>query len=223
MLFHVERLLNEEALQAADRVLASAPFVAGGTARVFGDGAKPVLYADRSKTPDIQALDSLVVKAITGHAVIRAAALPKKVLTPLYCRHEPGMDSRLQQAPALIGDPGQVRSDVAVTVFLSAPETYDGGEVLVQGGGEEARVKLARGHAMVYDAGFFHRVMPVARGVRLSAVTWVQSLVKDPSQREMLLDLDRVARRLSSSGPDSDEARLTVKSYGNLFRMWAEV
>lgn len=223
MLFQVKQLLNEEALAAADRVLAAAPFVAGAAARPADGPAKPVLYADRPKTADIQTLDSMIVKAITGHPVIRGAALPKIVLTPLYCRHEPGMDAPLQQAPPLIGDPGQIRSDVAVAVFLSAPETYDGGELVLQSGGEEARVKLARGSAVVYDASFFHRVLPVGRGTRLTAMTWLQSLVKDASQREILFELDRVARTLNASAPTSDAARLTVKSYGNLFRMWAEV
>lgn len=223
MLFQIKQLLNDEALAAVDRVLAAAQFTPAPVGNPAFGSAKPVLYVDRSRTPDIKALDSAVVKAISSHAVFHAAVLPKTVLTPLYCRHEPGMDAPLQQSPPLIGDPGRIRSDAAVTVFLSAPESYEGGELVLQSSGEAARVKLPRGTAIVHDASLFHRVLPISRGIRFTAVTWAQSLIKDSSQREMLFELDRVARKLNASAPDSDAARLTVKSYGNLFRMWAEV
>jgi PKHD-type hydroxylase len=223
VLFQIKQLLSEEALAAVDRILAATAFASKPAETAIFGAPKPVVTLDLAAAPETKELDSIIVKAISGHALFRAAVLPKMVLTPLYCRHEPGTDSALQQSPALVGDPGQIRSDVQVSVFLSAPESYEGGELVLQTSGEEARVKLPRGTAVVHDASFFHRVLPIQRGARLTAVTWAQSLIRDSSQREMLFELDRVARKLKSSAPDSDAAKLTAKSYGNLFRMWAEV
>jgi PKHD-type hydroxylase len=115
-----------------------------------------------------------------------------------------------------------LRSDISVTVFLSAPEEYDGGELLIDDIAVRQKVKLPAGSAIVYPATTLHRVEPVTRGERLGAVIWVQSLVRDPAQRRILFDLDRVTQALTKRSADAPEVAILSASYHNLLRLWAE-
>jgi PKHD-type hydroxylase len=115
------------------------------------------------------------------------------------------------------------RSDVAVTVFLSAPEEYDGGELVIRGAAGEQTVKLPAGDAVLYPAGTIHRVNPVTRGERLVAVTWVQSVVRDPARRELLYGLNLAREKLLASAPGAEETAQVNAAYLNLIRMWSDL
>jgi PKHD-type hydroxylase len=121
---------------------------------------------------------------------------------------------------ALMGDEFHpLRTDLAFTLFLSDPTTYDGGALIVESRGGEQAVKLAAGDCVLYPAGTIHRVEPVTRGERLAAVGWVQSVVRDAARREILFDLSKARARVSASRED---LLLLDKSIGGLLRMWGE-
>jgi PKHD-type hydroxylase len=113
-----------------------------------------------------------------------------------------------------------IRSDLACTLFLSDPGSYDGGELVLELASGEQEIKLSAGEAVVYDATMIHRVAPVTRGVRLVAVTWIQSMVRDSRIRDILYDLTRAQRRLEERDPEA--ALLINKSYQNLLRCAAD-
>jgi PKHD-type hydroxylase len=115
------------------------------------------------------------------------------------------------------------RSDVAVTVFLSAPDEYDGGELVVRTAAGEQKVKGAAGGAVLYPASTLHRVSPVTRGERLVAVTWVQSLVREAARRELLYGLNLAREKLLASAPEAEETAQVNAAYLNLIRMWSDI
>lgn len=224
MLLQIKSLLDPGQVADVLRMMDGAPFVYGGSgARADAQEAKRLLHVDRANTPGLDKIDAIVIGQLARHALVRQAVLPKSVLTPVYSRHEPGHDDGFQTDSPLLGQPRQVRTDVAATVFLSDPGSYEGGELVLRALGVETRLKLAPGDAVVYPTGVPRQVSPVRVGVRLAIVTWMQSLVGDAARREILLDVDRAVRLLGAKAPDGEAARLATKAYGNLFRMWAEV
>ena len=115
------------------------------------------------------------------------------------------------------------RSDLSVTVFLSDPGDYDGGELVIETAFGEQRVKLAAGDAVLYPSSSVHRVAEVTRGERLVAVSWIQSLVRDPDKRALLHELNQARETLLRKQPDAAETRQVNHSYINLVRMWSEI
>jgi PKHD-type hydroxylase len=125
--------------------------------------------------------------------------------------------------PIMGTDGVMYRSDVAVTVFLNAPEEYDGGELVIRTSAGEQAVKLPAGDAVLYPAGSIHHVNPVTRGERLVAVTWVQSLVRDAARRELLYGLNAAREKLLQSAPEAEETAQVNAAYLNLIRMWSDI
>jgi PKHD-type hydroxylase len=126
------------------------------------------------------------------------------------------MDTAVIQASSLM------RADVAGTLFLTAPEEYEGGELVIQDSFGAHRVKLPAGNMIVYPASSVHRVEKVTRGTRLAAVLWVESLVRDESRRRILFDIDLVIGNLARNGPGNPDAERLGSAYHNLLRVWAE-
>ncbi|NOZ11925.1 MAG: Fe2+-dependent dioxygenase [Gammaproteobacteria bacterium] len=167
-------------------------------------------------------LNNTVIKALNGSDVFRSAVLPKRIHRPLFGRYESGMEYGYHVDAALMDKPNTLRTDVSVTVFLNDPGDYDGGELTIDSSLGEQKIKLPAGYAFAYPSSTLHRVAPVTRGVRLVAVTWAHSYIRDPAQREILFDLRRVCLGLTALHADSDEAGLANKTHTNLLRMWAE-
>jgi PKHD-type hydroxylase len=156
--------------------------------------------------------------------VYRAGALALKVATPFYARYTPGMRYGNHVDDPIMGtDEGLYRTDIAITIFLNDPANYDGGELVVNTAFGEQQVKLPAGDGVMYPASSLHRVAEVTRGERLVAVTWVQSLVRDPAQRELLYELNQARERLLKEAPDSPDTARINTVYVNLFRMWSEL
>lgn len=164
----------------------------------------------------------LMLAALTRHETFKRVALPRSVQRPLISRYRVGMQYGRHVDDALMGGDVRVRTDLSVTLFLNGPDAYDGGELFIESGGEEQSVKLPAGAAVVYPSGDLHRVSEVTRGERLAGVTWVQSLIRDPGQRELLSDLNSVCQYLAAAQPDRRETDLAFKTYSNLLRRWAE-
>jgi PKHD-type hydroxylase len=167
-----------------------------------------------------------VLRALERSPLFVSAALPHHVYPPLFNRYVPGMsfgnhvDNAVRQIP---GTPHRLRTDVSATLFLSPPEEYDGGELIVEDTFGTHSVKLAAGDMVVYPASSLHRVEPIARGTRTAAFFWIQSMVRDDSARTLLFDLDTTIRELTEKGADRDCVVRLTNTYHNLLRRWAEL
>ncbi|MEM5339983.1 Fe2+-dependent dioxygenase [Paraburkholderia azotifigens] len=166
-----------------------------------------------------------IVASLERHPLFISAALPNRVYPPLFNRYEGGMHfgSHVDGAIRLVPGSGvRVRTDISITLFLTPPDEYDGGELLIEDTFGVQEVKLPAGHAIVYPGTSLHQVRPVTRGARVSSFFWAQSLVRDDTQRAMLFDLDGAIQRLNASNGDEAARRTLVGCYHNLLRMWSE-
>jgi PKHD-type hydroxylase len=205
-------------------MLARAPFVDGKLSA--GQVARRIKHnqeVDRHAR-EIEQLNSLVMGKLVQHPVYRSGALPLRVAAPYYARYTPGMRYGDHVDDPVMGTDGVLyRSDVSITVFLNDPSAYDGGELAVNTAFGEQLVKLPAGDAVMYPSSSLHRVAEVVRGERLVAVTWLQSLVRDPARRELLHELNSVRERMLANTPEAEDAQLVNKTYVNLVRMWGDL
>jgi PKHD-type hydroxylase len=171
---------------------------------------------------EARALGDMVLRALDRSALFMSAALPARIYPPLFNRYAPGMNfgAHIDNAiRAVTGTRHRIRTDVSATLFLSEPDSYDGGELVIEESGQ--KIKLAAGDMVLYPATSLHRVMPVTRGTRLAAFFWVQSLVADAGERALLFQLDRSVQSLSASlGANHDEVLRLTGLYHNLVRKW---
>jgi len=223
MLLIIHGVLKPDELALARGWLADAPFVDGKLSA--GAAARRVkANEERDRGVGVERLDRLVMSALARHPAYRNGALPLHAASPLYARYRPGMTYGEHLDDPIMGTEGVLyRSDVAVTVFLSEPEAYDGGELVVRTAAGEQSVKEAAGNAVLYPASTIHRVNPVSRGERLVAVTWVQSLVRDPARRELLYGMNLAREKLLAAAPEAEETAQVNAAYLNLIRMWSDL
>lgn len=176
------------------------------------------------ESTDAVELGNIVLGALGRNATYSSAALPLHVLPPMFNRYDEGMDFGTHVDGSIRVIPGtaqRIRTDVSTTVFLSSPEEYDGGELVVHDTYGEKRIKLPAGHAVIYPATSLHSITPVTRGSRWACFFWAQSMVSDDWKRRMLYELDLSIMRIRSLLPDDDEAVTgIVAHYHNLVRQW---
>ncbi len=224
MLLAIPTVLKPDELQLVRQWLADAPFVDGRLSA--GASARRVKSNQEVEpgAPDLERLNRLVMGNLVRHPVYRAGALPLHAASPFYARYRPGMTYGDHLDDPIMGTEGVTyRSDIAVTVFLNEPGDYDGGELIIRTAGGDTAVKSAAGDAVLYPASSIHQVSPVKRGERLVAVTWLQSLVRDPAKRELLFGLNAARERLLQSAPDAPETVQVNAAYMNLIRMWSDI
>jgi PKHD-type hydroxylase len=176
-------------------------------------------------SPIARELGDVIVGALETNPLFISAVLPNRVYPPLFNRYEGGMHfgSHVDGAVRIVpGHGARVRTDVSITLFLTRPEDYDGGELIIEDTFGVQEVKLPAGHAIVYPASSLHQVRPVTRGARVSSFFWAQSLVRDDAQRALLFDLDNSIQRLNATDGDEAAKRTLVGCYHNLLRMWSE-
>ena len=171
--------------------------------------------ADRS----LATVRQLLAERILANEMFQLGARPKALSPLLLSRYERGMDYGSHIDDALMDG---MRTDVAFTLFLSEPESYDGGELSIESTAGEDAVKLPAGSLVAYPATSLHRVNEVTRGVRLAAAGWAKSLIRDAARRELLFDLDTARRQMFAREGKSAEFDLVSKSFANLLRMWAD-
>ena len=163
--------------------------------------------------------------ALERSCFFMAAALPLKVFPPLFNRYQVGqsfgnhVDNAIRQ---VTGTPHRVRTDLAATVFISAPDEYDGGELVIEDTFGVHQVKLTAGDIILYPASSLHHVRPVTRGARLASFFWIQSMVRDDGQRTLLFDLDMAIQKLAEDLPDHTSVIELTSLYHNLLRRWAD-
>lgn len=211
-------LTTPEEVRQLRALAADADFEEGG--KTAGRAARAVKdNRQMAAGPRIDTVRSLVRRALMRHPLFLAFAQPKSITRMLVSRYEPGMAYGAHVDEAVMG--GR-RVDLSFTLFLSEPESYEGGELAIDGSEGETAVKLAPGQAVIYPTGALHRVAPVTRGERLAVVGWVRSLVRRADRREILFDLDRAGRALFEREGKTPEYDLLLKSRTNLLRQWAE-
>ncbi len=225
MLLQVPALLDAPRIQHLRQQLEAAPWVDGRVTAGHQSGRVKQNRQIAEDTPLAQQLGDVILSALERNPLFISAVLPNRVYPPLFNRYDPQMNfgSHVDNAVRLIpGSGAKIRTDVSATLFLSEPDQYDGGELLIEDLYGMHSVKLATGDLIVYPASSLHRVTPVTRGTRLAAFFWVQSLIRDDAQRTLLFDLDRAIQRLNATHAD-EAARLQLTgSYHNLLRMWSE-
>lgn len=208
-----EALAIREALEAA-------PFRDGSL--TAGSAARQVKRNTQARGDDagVAALSHRVRLALEGHEVMRRLVRPVRWSNLLFSRYRSGEQYGLHADNAVMVDENgwPLRTDVSFTLFLSDPDTYQGGALVIPEAAGDREIRPGAGCAVFYPTGLLHRVTPVTAGVRLACVGWIQSFIRRPDQREILYDLDR----LRDETPD--EASLTLdKTIGNLLRMWGQV
>jgi PKHD-type hydroxylase len=224
MLLTIPDLLNQPQIDKIRQLLEGAAFVDGRLSAGFA-AARVKNNLEMQPDPERMRLLIRILMASLGHnETFRFGVLPHRVADPIFARYEPGMTYGDHVDDPIMGSSGpRFRTDVSMTVFLNAPETYDGGELVVRTSFGDQRVKLPAGHAVVYPSSSLHQVAPVTRGERLVALTWVQSYVRDPARRELLYELNLARERLLKDAPGTETTGYVDRSYANLLRMWAEV
>lgn len=174
-----------------------------------------------------QALANRLLGKLGHHATFVSACLPHQIYPPVFNRYqsEQSYGTHVDAPIMRIGGTNQIlRSDVSMTLFLSPADSYDGGELVIEGEFGAQEIKLDAGDAVVYSSSSLHRVNPVSRGERLAAITWIQSLVPDVSARALLFDLDQSIQALTRSGTTAQSELLRLTSvYHNLMRRMAQV
>ena len=223
MLLQIPKVLGPEQVKQVNEMLASARFVDGKLSA--GLSAQRV-KRNEELAPDseqMQALNNMVMGTLVRNPVYRNAALPYRVATPFYARYTTGMGYGDHIDDPVMGIGDRYRSDISITIFLSDPGSYEGGELIIRTSFGDREVKLPAGDAVLYPSTSRHRVAEVTRGERLVAVTWVQSLVRDPNQRELLYELNLAREKLLKESPQAEETAHVDAAYVNLVRMWSEL
>ncbi|MFO1036703.1 MAG: Fe2+-dependent dioxygenase [Geminicoccaceae bacterium] len=219
MLLCIADLLPADEVKLACETLAKARFEDGrATAGWSAKLVKNNLQAGRDD-PALASLRRLIEQRLQGNALFQLAARPKKLTPLLLSRYEPGMAYGSHVDDALMQG---LRTDVSFTLFLSDPETYEGGDLVIESTAGEQAFKLPAGSVVTYPSTSLHRVEPVTSGARLAAVGWARSLIRDPAKRELLFDLDTARRRLFEQHGKTPEFDLLSKTAANLLRLWAE-
>jgi PKHD-type hydroxylase len=220
MIVCITDVLDAEGLKEIRRTVASGVFVDG--VLTSGWASRQVKNNEQlGAGPALAEAQAKVIAALSANSVFKAAVLPRRFAPPLFARYEPGMAFGTHMDNPLMG-PDHLRADVSVTIFLSEPTDYDGGELVMETTGGEAAYKLAAGSAVAYPTTMLHRVEPVTRGTREVAVTWAQSLVRQADQREILFDLERLGRAVFGREGKSEHFDLINKTAANLTRMWVD-
>lgn len=223
MLIKVSGVLSLEEAKHIRVRLAQAPWSDG---RVTAGPQSAAVKRNRQLPQDCREaseLGEVVLAALNRAPLFLSAALPSQVFPPLFNRYAEGMDFGAHIDNAIRRVPGSrisIRTDLSATLFLNAPEDYDGGELMIEDTYGAHSVKLAAGDLVLYPATSRHRVLPVRRGERLACFFWVQSLVKEDSERAMLFDLDQAIQALGAAGSNHPEILRLTGLYHNLVRKW---
>jgi PKHD-type hydroxylase len=228
LLVRILKVLSEEQLATVRLSLeaADAPWVDGRiTAGHQGAPVKKNQQIEESSAV-ARELGNLIVAELERNALFISAVLPHRVYPPMFNRYGEGMHfgTHVDGAVRMIPGSGQkLRTDLSATLFLSPPESYEGGELIIGNDFGSETVKLAAGDMVVYTSTSRHRVSPVIRGLRTACVFWIQSLIRDDLRREQLFELDRTIQRLTELGSDQESLVRLAGHYHSLLRLWTEI
>ena len=225
MLLHIPEVFTKAEVQALRERLDAGPWADGN----MTSGHQSATAKRNQQLPEDSAqareVSALVVQALNANPMFVSAALPHTIFPPLFNRYEGGgefgthVDNAIRQR-----DGHRIRSDLSATLFLSEPEDYDGGELIIEEMYGAQSVKLPAGDLVLYPSKSLHRVTPVTRGARVSSFMWLQSLIRDDADRENLFRLDVAIQRVNLDKGPKDAAVIELTGvYHNLLRRWSEV
>ena len=226
MLLQIPNVLTSDEVSRARASLDAAEWIDG---RVTA-GHQSARAKDNEQVPEqhpaAREVGQMIVAALARNPLFLAAAIPLHVFPPLFNRYTGGQSfgSHVDNAVRRVsGTAHQMRTDVSATLFLSEPDSYDGGELVVEDTYGVQSVKLVAGSMVLYPTTSLHHVRPVTRGARVASFFWIQSMVRDDGQRTLLFDLDLAIQRLAGETPDHPSVRQLTGVYHNLLRRWADV
>ena len=226
MLIAIPDVLDADALAHVRAIIDAAEWVDGNVT----SGHQSALAKRNAQLPEESAAaregGRIVLDALGRSPLFFAAALPLKVFPPLFNRYGEGQTFGTHVDNAIRiqrGSDFRIRSDLSCTLFLADPESYDGGELVIEDLFGEQRVKLPAGHAVVYPSSSLHRVTPVTRGARIASFFWLQSMVRADADRRILFELDRSIQAVAAGRGQDDPAVIQLTGvYHNLLRRWAD-
>ncbi|AGJ86892.1 PKHD-type hydroxylase YbiX [Raoultella ornithinolytica] len=225
MMYHIPAVLSPQEVDDFRAQLQQADWV-DGRATTGDQGAlvKKNQQVD-TRSPLYGELQNRVLAALNRSSLFFAAALPKTLSSPLFNRYQQSetYGFHVDGAVRSQAQGGWMRTDLSATLFLSAPESYDGGELVVNDTYGQHTVKLPAGDLVLYPSSSLHCVMPVTQGVRVASFLWIQSMIRDDKRRSMLFELDRNIQTLKSRHGESDEVLSLLNLYHNLLREWSEI
>jgi PKHD-type hydroxylase len=226
MLVQIPDVLTAEQVAQARRLLDAAEWVDG---RVTA-GHQSAQAKDNVQIPEghpaAREIGETIIKALQQNPLFITAALPRHVFPPLFNRYSGGQSfgSHVDNSIRTVsGTSHRIRTDLSATLFLSGPDEYDGGELVIEDTYGVHSVKLPAGSMVLYPSTSLHHVRPVTRGARVSSFFWLQSMVRDDGERTLLFDLDAAIRTLNQSFPQQQVSVQLTGVYHNLLRKWAEV
>lgn len=227
MLLHVPEVLNAQELAQLRELVFSAAWVDGKvTAGTQSAQVKRNLQLPE-EGKEAEAARKIVLAALNRNGLFFSAALPRKIYPPLFNQYSEGMDfgAHIDNAVRTHALTGQhVRTDVSCTLFITRPDEYDGGELVVEDTYGQQSVKLPAGDMVLYPGTSLHHVRAVSRGARYASFFWLQSMIRSDAQRTMLFDMDAAIVSLRQKIGDNDPSVLRLTGqYHNLIRMWADV
>tara|TARA_R110002050_G_scaffold9504_1_gene33007 strand:- start:151664 stop:152344 length:681 start_codon:yes stop_codon:yes gene_type:complete len=222
----IKDVLSPLQLQQLNHVIAKQSWLDGKS--TAGQQANNVKN-NQQLSPDsqiVQGLEDQILSVLARHPVFISAALPLKIFPPMFNRYRVGETYGLHVDNAIRIPPGssaRIRTDLSATLFLTEPDSYEGGDLVIEDHFGAQPVKLAAGDMILYPSTTLHRVTPVTQGERISAVFWLQSMVRNNEQRKMLFDLDQSVQSLTTlRGNDDQDVMRLSGIYHNLIRQWAE-
>jgi PKHD-type hydroxylase len=227
MLIAIPSVLDATQLVEAQALLDSGEWLDGKvTAGVQSALAKNNLQL-KADGNEARTLGATILGALSHNALFQSAALPRRIVPPLFNRYDASgghhFGEHVDNALRPLADGGRIRTDLSATLFLSEPDEYDGGELVIEDSFGSHEVKLAAGEMILYPATSLHRVEPVTRGARLASFFWIESMVRDDGQRTLLLDMDAAIRTLAQEVGDTHRAVVSLTgTYHNLLRRWAD-
>jgi PKHD-type hydroxylase len=225
MMLRIAQVLSPQQVAECRQLLLQARWVDGkGTA-----GHQAITVKDNLQLPDdsgeAKAVGQVILQALERNPLFISAALPQRILPPRFNCYQGGQAYGAHVDNAIIANQGQrMRTDLSATLFLTEPQEYDGGELLIDDTYGAHSAKLAAGDLILYPSTSLHRVNPVTRGARISAFFWIQSMVRDDAERSLLFQLDNSVQQLNRElGSGHASCAQLTGVYHNLLRRWAEV
>lgn len=225
MLLHIPGVFTRDEVATLRARLDAGPWVDGNVTSGHQSATAKVNRQLPEGSPEAAEVGALVIQALNANPMFVSAALPHTIFPPLFNRYEGGerFDVHVDNAIRQRGST-RIRSDLSATLFLSDPDAYDGGELIIEEMYGPQAVKLQAGDLVLYPSKSLHRVTPVTRGARVCSFFWLQSLIRDDGDRETLFRLDVAIQRVSADKGPRDAAVLELTAvYHNLMRRWAEV
>lgn len=227
MIHHIPNVLSKTQLQYFHQEIANIDWIDGKNTT----GSLSAIVKNNQQLPEnhpvTQQLGKIILDTVNQNALFISAALPLKILSPYFNRYENGETFGFHVDNAIRWDRetnSRIRTDLSCTLFLSEPEEYEGGELVVEDTYGYHEIKLPAGDLILYPSTSVHEVTPVTTGCRISSFFWLQSMIRDDSDRHTLFNLDQTIQNLRMQLGDSHPEVVKLTSlYHNLIRKWAEL